>query len=46
MLTHSSELRDRVWENASYFRKEMLDAGFDIVPEIQQLFLLCYMKHL
>jgi glycine C-acetyltransferase len=32
MLTHSSELRDRVWENASYFRKEMLDAGFDIVP--------------
>jgi len=32
MLTHSTELRDKVWENAAYFRKEMIAAGFDIVP--------------
>jgi glycine C-acetyltransferase len=32
MLSHSNELRDKVWENASYFRKEMVSAGFDIVP--------------
>ena len=31
MLTGSSELRDKVWENAKYFRKEMIAAGFDIV---------------
>jgi len=31
MLTHSTELRDKVWENAAYFRKEMIAAGFDIV---------------
>jgi glycine C-acetyltransferase len=27
----SSELRDKVWENARYFRSEMIKAGFDIV---------------
>ncbi|MEN6445662.1 MAG: glycine C-acetyltransferase [Candidatus Cloacimonas sp.] len=32
MLSHSSELRDKVWENATYFRQEMVAAGFDIVP--------------
>jgi len=32
MLSRSNELRDKVWENASYFRKEMVSAGFDIVP--------------
>ncbi len=31
LLSGSTELRDRVWENASYFRTEMIKAGFDIV---------------
>lgn len=31
LLCGSSELRDRVWENARYFRTEMVKAGFDIV---------------
>lgn len=31
MLSRSSELRDKVWDNATYFRKEMIAAGFDIV---------------
>jgi len=32
MLSRSSELRDKVWDNATYFRQEMIAAGFDIVP--------------
>lgn len=32
MLSSSNELRNKVWENAEYFRKEMIAAGFDIVP--------------
>jgi len=31
LLSESSELRDKVWENARYFRSEMIKAGFDIV---------------
>lgn len=31
LLSESSELRDKVWENARYFRSEMINAGFDIV---------------
>ncbi|MDD4310487.1 MAG: glycine C-acetyltransferase, partial [Candidatus Cloacimonetes bacterium] len=31
MLSNSTQLRDKVWENATYFRKEMIAAGFDIV---------------
>ncbi len=31
LLTGSSELRDKVWDNAVYFRQEMVKAGFDIV---------------
>ncbi|MFA7631116.1 MAG: glycine C-acetyltransferase [Candidatus Cloacimonadaceae bacterium] len=31
LLSGSSELRDRVWENARYFREEMIKAGFEIV---------------
>ncbi len=31
MLSSSSELRDKVWDNAVYFRQEMVNAGFDIV---------------
>jgi glycine C-acetyltransferase len=32
LLTATTELRDKVWDNATYFRKEMIAAGFDIVP--------------
>jgi len=31
LLSTSTELRDRVWDNAKYFRTQMIDAGFDIV---------------
>ena len=31
MLSGSSQLRDRLWDNAKYFREEMTKAGFDIV---------------
>ncbi len=31
MLSKSTELHDKVWENARYFRTEMIKAGFDIV---------------
>lgn len=31
MLSESTELRDKVWDNAVYFRREMITAGFDIV---------------
>ncbi len=32
MLGESTELQDKVTENAAYFRRKMLDAGFTIVP--------------
>lgn len=32
LLSGSTELRDKVWDNAKYFRSKMIEAGFDIVP--------------
>ena len=32
MLTKTTEFKDRVWENAKYFRSKMDYAGFEIVP--------------
>ena len=32
MLTESNELRDKVMENAKYFKEEIVKAGFDIKP--------------
>lgn len=32
MLTVSTDLRDKLEMNTAYFRKEMTDAGFDIIP--------------
>ena len=32
LLTESTELRDRLEENTTYFRKKMTAAGFDITP--------------
>ena len=32
MLTGTSELRDKLWNNTKYFRMKMTEAGFDIKP--------------
>jgi len=32
LLSHSTELKEKVWDNAIYFREKMIEAGFDIVP--------------
>ncbi|MBC7448595.1 MAG: glycine C-acetyltransferase [Hymenobacteraceae bacterium] len=32
LLTESTELRDRLEENTTYFRRKMTEAGFDITP--------------
>jgi len=32
MLSSSNELRDKVMENAAYFRQKMINAGFTVVP--------------
>lgn len=32
MLTESTELKDKTVSNALYFKKKMIDAGFDIMP--------------
>jgi len=32
LITRSGELRERLWENTAYFRRRMLDAGFEIRP--------------
>jgi glycine C-acetyltransferase len=32
MLTASTDLRDKLEANTEYFRKEMTEAGFDIIP--------------
>jgi glycine C-acetyltransferase len=32
LLSESTELRDKLEENTSYFRKAMTEAGFDIIP--------------
>ncbi len=32
MLTETTELRDKLWENAKYFRTKIVEAGFDVKP--------------
>jgi glycine C-acetyltransferase len=32
MLTETTELRDKLWENAKYFRTKIEEAGFDVKP--------------
>ena len=32
MLTETTDLRDKLWENTRYFRERMTAAGFDIKP--------------
>lgn len=32
MLSETTELRDKLWENTRYFREQMMAAGFDIKP--------------
>ncbi len=37
MLSKSTELRDKLWENTALFRKGMTDAGFRIVPGVHPI---------
>jgi glycine C-acetyltransferase len=37
MLTETTELRDRLWENTQLFRKGMADAGFRIVEGVHPI---------
>lgn len=37
MLGRTTELRDRLMDNAAYFRAEMTEAGFDIVPGVHPI---------
>jgi glycine C-acetyltransferase len=37
MLSETTTLRDKVMDNAAYFRKAMTDAGFDIKPGIHPI---------
>jgi glycine C-acetyltransferase len=32
MLTETTELRDKLWENTKYFRTKIEEAGFDVKP--------------
>ncbi|HNF31231.1 MAG TPA: glycine C-acetyltransferase, partial [Bacteroidia bacterium] len=32
MLSQTTTLRDKLWDNTQYFRKQITDAGFDIKP--------------
>lgn len=32
MLSETTKLRDKLWENTKYFREKITDAGFDIKP--------------
>lgn len=32
MLSETTELRDKLWDNTQYFRKKISEAGFDIKP--------------
>lgn len=37
MLSETTELRDKLWENTQLFRKGMTDAGFKIVPGVHPI---------
>ncbi len=37
MLSASTALRDKLWENTAYFRKSIAEAGFDIKPGIHPI---------
>jgi glycine C-acetyltransferase len=37
MLTETTELRDKLEHNTSYFRKQMTEAGFDIKPGVHPI---------
>jgi glycine C-acetyltransferase len=37
MLSETTELRDKLWDNTQYFRKSITDAGFDIKPGIHPI---------
>lgn len=37
MLTETTALRDKLWDNTAYFRKRITEAGFDIKPGIHPI---------
>lgn len=37
MLTETTALRDKLWDNTAYFRKKITEAGFDIKPGIHPI---------
>ncbi len=37
MLTETTDLRDKLERNTEWFRKEMTDAGFDIIPGVHPI---------
>jgi len=37
LLSESTELRDKLESNTKYFREQMTDAGFDIVPGVHPI---------
>lgn len=37
MLTETTSLRDKLWDNTAYFRKKITEAGFDIKPGIHPI---------
>src|SRR5690606_19949149 len=37
LLTHTTELRDKMEEYTTYFRGKMIEAGFDIKPGFRQI---------
>lgn len=42
MLSESTELRDKLFENTQLFRKGMEDAGFKIIPGIHPIVPVCF----
>lgn len=37
LLSETTELRDKLWDNTQLFRKGMTDAGFKIVPGVHSI---------
>ncbi|HUL13495.1 MAG TPA: glycine C-acetyltransferase [Methylococcaceae bacterium] len=47
LITRSGELRERLWENTAYFRRRMLEAGFEIRPGEHPIVpIMLYQAHL
>lgn len=45
ILSHTTELRDKLEENTKKFRKEMTEAGFDIIPGVHPIAPIMFGKY-